>query len=513
MARIFINKYEMNELKSRFYSISNRITTLESDIVRSINRLDWEVSQKELVRGQILSARKKASELARQSNQLRLFVDKAVNDFSNTDSRIAGMQRESSNWLERIWKGLAGYSSRIYSSLRHDALKLFESVKKAGVLFVNRNIEMATTNISNIKTGLESFKYVAGPVLPFVITEILRNRLQAVHDSKKSTITPKPADQLKKSVNTDPMVSSSNIQQNIVGDPPGEYNDRQKAQYYLNAMGFNIGKNDGILGVKSSSSLIIFQYSQGLRVTGKVDDSTLKKLRECSDGGTSYESIMESNIVKNWKPGIPTISRDDKVNGYLESKNMVAVPAAGGGSAYLEKEAAISYAMMINDIMDYNKTEEAKKNGILDLNKFAAMGSASGNRTYHQQVEAYLNERHGGNDAANPVFNDSKKAEKWIADNWKKYDSHAHWNNVPDELTQKGGALVGHGKSDHGWGLALDMNLKDPGSYGDGKGNATTPEVKWLEKNGNKYGFSGLVTSTNKKGDVYHETWHWNYMK
>jgi peptidoglycan hydrolase-like protein with peptidoglycan-binding domain len=59
-------------------------------------------------------------------------------------------------------------------------------------------------------------------------------------------------------------------------------------------MGFDTGGVDGVMGVKSSSALIIFQYSQGLTVSGEVDEATLIQFEKCANDKTSYKSIMNS---------------------------------------------------------------------------------------------------------------------------------------------------------------------------------------------------------------------------
>lgn len=58
-------------------------------------------------------------------------------------------------------------------------------------------------------------------------------------------------------------------------------------------------------------------------------------------------------------------------------------------------------------------------------------------------------------------------------------------------LYSKGGLAAEPGKSNHGWGSAVDLNFKV------GKGNA----LEWLKKNGSKYGFS----------TIGREPWHWEH--
>ena len=87
------------------------------------------------------------------------------------------------------------------------------------------------------------------------------------------------------------------------------YSNEKKAQYYLSKMGFDTGGVDGVMGVKSSSALIIFQYSQGLPITGEVDDATLAQFEKCVRK-TSYESIMYK--MRDWNPEKSTVDPNEK---------------------------------------------------------------------------------------------------------------------------------------------------------------------------------------------------------
>jgi hypothetical protein len=245
------------------------------------------------------------------------------------------------------------------------------------------------------------------------------------------------------------------------------YGINKKAQHYLNYMGFDTGGVDGIIGVRSSVAIILFQYSQGLSVTGVVDDATLEKIVQCAGSGLSYSDIMESDAIKNWVPGTPTVERKYP-SGFLKDVPMVRIPTFNFKDSYVERETGIAWAMMVNYAMEYNKTAEIK----LNINRFASKGPDSGYRDFDKQQ--YF---------------------------WDLY------------IQGKGNLAAEPGKSNHGWGLAIDMDLRDPGSLGGGKGYATTEEVRWLEANAGRFGFSGLISGSNHKGNIYKETWHWDYMK
>ncbi|WP_432663961.1 PAAR-like protein [Wukongibacter baidiensis] len=290
--------------------------------------------------------------------------------------------------------------------------------------------------------------------------------------------------------------------------PPSNHNNVKKAQYYLEVMGFDIGGIDGIMGVKSSSALVILQsYIDRENVTGEVNVLTIEKLKSLAESGVTYSSI-KTTYIDNWSPRSATISKVREKNGHLEKENMVRIPTKGGGNAYAEKESVISWAMMVNEAMEYNKTTQAK----LKISNFGLKGPNSGYRAYNQQVEAYIDDEYLGGALAANVSRYWKKpeaAKEWLNENAKNFGKNGHWNNVPDNVTAEGGPLAGYGASKHGWGLALDMCVGNKqNSFAD------SLECEWLEKNAAKYGFEGLVKNTNKKGKTrYLETWHWNYTK
>ncbi|MTI48437.1 MAG: hypothetical protein FH761_11385, partial [Firmicutes bacterium] len=313
-------------------------------------------------------------------------------------------------------------------------------------------------------------------------------------------------------------IDEGDINSGNIGVPNG-YNDNQKAQFYLSEMGFDIGTNkdgspliDGDPGVKTSYSLILFQYynnhynSDKPTITGEINKETLEYLKNAAENGLTYEKIMKSDYVKNWTHGNPTIEKIKSDNGTYDINSDKFVRIAGG--EYVEREAAIAWSMMVNAAIEHNKTADIK----LNINKFKAN---SGYRTYKRQIELYFDELWAdGSDAWNPTFADytaANEAKKEIRKNWwyrKILDSN-EWNEYKDDLR-------GHGNSNHGYGLAIDFRTGDPGSEGHGKGFAKTEEVRWLLHNAPLYGFTpnfdnryGIPATPNKT--VFKETWHWNY--
>lgn len=239
-----------------------------------------------------------------------------------------------------------------------------------------------------------------------------------------------------------------------------KYNANQKVQYYLNKIGFKVGNINGDIGAQSSSALIIFQFSQGISITGIADATTIDMLRKFTDNNGSYNDIMGLDIVKNWKPQKGSLSGK---NGEL-NVNQLTVVAAVGNNGYLQKEAAVAWALMVN---------EARKDPNNRMNAFSLKGSISGYRSIDDQRLLF-----------------------------KQYGGDTNRVAYP-------------GKSNHGMGLAVDLNVSVFGQQQEGRG--TTYEVNWLANNAQRYGFTPYLNKDNphfKDGsNNYYESWHWNYLK
>ena len=63
--------------------------------------------------------------------------------------------------------------------------------------------------------------------------------------------------------------------------------DIRRLQVVLNQKGFNIGKPDGVLAVRTRNALIAFQRQQGLEPTGKIDQPTITALGLSNGGGST----------------------------------------------------------------------------------------------------------------------------------------------------------------------------------------------------------------------------------
>jgi len=278
------------------------------------------------------------------------------------------------------------------------------------------------------------------------------------------------------------------------------------------------------IAVEKASALIIVQWYIGqtvkdtkVKINGKLDDSeTLKALKILYDSASEPLKVAEKIMDEKWSPKKPAIDKNNtKINGkiddYKTNDIFIPIPNYEGGKAFIEKNAGIAWAMMIQGAIEYNKHPNSDTtNKKLVIGQFAAQNEFSGYRPYHQIVEAEVLQRKGlGPGAADPVFDNPKDANAYI-DSLNKKKLAKHWTNIPDKLTQKGGVLSGHGGStaNHGWGVALDMK-----TGGEKKGVSNDTEVKWLEKNAWQYGFEPLLQSPNYiKGRMnFGESWHWGY--
>jgi LAS superfamily LD-carboxypeptidase LdcB len=260
---------------------------------------------------------------------------------------------------------------------------------------------------------------------------------------------------------TTPSEGKSNRGSNApVQAPPSDYNDTQKVQYYLSQLGFNIGVDksgkpiiDGNLGVKSASSIILFQQKMGLPITGLVDNATLAALTDCAQKGISYDDIMK-------KEGKELAPMPEGENGKLNETNFTKIPDIEGTSARLPEKAAVAWA---------NLVQAAAQDPNFNMNVFYVAGPISGYRDI--------------------------KGQRDLKEYWRKQG--------------KSGNAADPGFSDHGLGRAIDLNVSDPQT-----GVAQSYELKWLEKNAQRFGFVPLLDKTEteeKRVNYYKETWHWIY--
>ena len=274
---------------------------------------------------------------------------------------------------------------------------------------------------------------------------------------------------------------------------PDEYSDIHIAQSYLNTIGFNIGiyaeghekegqpMIDGFMGAKTSSAIIIFQYSQGIPITGVADTATITMLNKCSNNNISYSDIMESDIVKNWKP---EIVQNLGQNGRLDTSTMTQLPTTGSGHGYARKKVAVAWALMVNDAMKYNSDSSF-------INSFALMGSVSGYRSFEDQQRLFDETKAGVIQAYN-----NKGSAPGVYNAMDKYNKTVYYMNAGNTYAEAINYATRFyaakpGTSNHGYGIALDMQL---GGYG-------TDAHNWISNHGEDYGFYKLPN----------EYWHFDY--
>lgn len=286
---------------------------------------------------------------------------------------------------------------------------------------------------------------------------------------------------------------------------------------------------DGDWGNRSRAASMVFQNSAGITVTAKPDIATLNKLIELNQNGKKY-----ADIFKLFKPADHQAEvLPDNINGHLsqaETDKLFKIRANNGGEALLQKSVAIAWAYLVNEIA---------KETTFDVKRFYPSYDTTGYRSYKVQVRFYagyylkklhippFEHNHNSANAAQPYFDVGiTSAQSYI---WSCRESFGIEREYFDSVAGKPGdgkALSGYGKSNHGNGVAIDLDVQDTGGGREehGEGYATTDQVRWLEANAIRFGFKPYLLSTDngygegkiKVGDKivnnYKETWHWNYM-
>ncbi|MGI6085767.1 MAG: D-alanyl-D-alanine carboxypeptidase family protein, partial [Acetivibrionales bacterium] len=283
--------------------------------------------------------------------------------------------------------------------------------------------------------------------------------------------------------NIDKALSQANIPDSggetgtgTINPPPAQCDTvEKKAQYYLSQLGFYIGVDDngnpdidGSWGNHSITATILFQYSMGITVTGKCDQTTMNKLVEAANKNMEYDSI-----IKKFNPSdLPPVKGE---NGKLDITKLIAVKTNDKDNAYLTKETAVAWAYLI---------DAARRDG-QDYRQLYPSHYDSGYRDYATQKTKYRDL--GPGTAAYP------------------------------------------GTSNHGFGIAIDFSTTRRGGqarYHEG----TTDMMIWLEDNAKNFGFEPLLYDDTKPEDHpkygpptkwsdkrqkevnnYYESWHWNY--
>ena len=88
----------------------------------------------------------------------------------------------------------------------------------------------------------------------------------------------------------------------------------KQAQQYLQNKGLYYGKIDGLAGPKTRQAIVAFQKSEGLTVSGKLDQATAEKLATYVAGNTTDETIIVVQEIQNVdvveEPAVEVVEQD-----------------------------------------------------------------------------------------------------------------------------------------------------------------------------------------------------------
>lgn len=74
----------------------------------------------------------------------------------------------------------------------------------------------------------------------------------------------------------------------------GKSAEIKQMQMTLNALGFDVGEADGIMGSRTRSVLLGFQYMYGIPETGMLDDATRRALQRAQEGAMERHTPSEA---------------------------------------------------------------------------------------------------------------------------------------------------------------------------------------------------------------------------
>jgi RHS repeat-associated protein len=235
---------------------------------------------------------------------------------------------------------------------------------------------------------------------------------------------------------------------NSIPEPPSNYNNSQKVQYYLSNMGFDIGGIDGDIGFRSQAAILIFQYSQGVEITGRADNATLMALKQSSHEG---KTVNDTSVLSTFIPVNTGLDEGGHSITNRKEPNYSDLIVVGGYQ--LHKDAAVAWAYL---------TTAAREDGI-GKNLLTVK---SGYRSIADQQKLWT--------PALKKYGSEQAAKRWVA--------------------KPGG-------SEHQTGYAIDFGM----SYSLKSENVSklknTDEYKWMIANASKYGFYNYIA----------EPWHWSY--
>ena len=97
-------------------------------------------------------------------------------------------------------------------------------------------------------------------------------------------------------------------------EPAGTRTTVGDAQRALNALGYNVGVPDGVMGPKTRAAIVAFQRSAGLAPDGRVSDQLLASLNSANSGGGQSPSKVSSTQSAGTTPTtqISQLTYDEK---------------------------------------------------------------------------------------------------------------------------------------------------------------------------------------------------------
>ena len=264
---------------------------------------------------------------------------------------------------------------------------------------------------------------------------------------------------IEEEIETLPPVNDNKVPDVVTGkaitEAPSNYTDNQKVQYYLTQMGFDIGGIDGIVGQYTQAAILVFQHSQGLPVTGKVDAATLAALEKCAKEG---RTISDTSVYAPFSPK-PT-NLGDPGGASIQSCNRKEASSSdliSIGYYRVHKDAGLAWAYLIT---------AARMDGIDEANGRRLLTIGSGFRSIEEQTILW--------EDALERYHTPEEARIWVAP---------------------------PGTSEHQTGFAIDFTMRYTSSSSNVELLRDTPEYEWMVKNAHKYGFYNYQS----------EPWHWSY--
>lgn len=207
-----------------------------------------------------------------------------------------------------------------------------------------------------------------------------------------------------------------------------------------------VNKSESTISPLIYANVFLFQHlTNGLEVSGKIDQKLLLKLNESIANNIDYTYVNDRVVLKE-KLGSLVINRDGQKNGFLSKSGLVMFPSTNGRIAWTKKNTAIAWAAMV--------CIAAFDDPNLDLYNFQGRSPDDVYRNFLTQAYYKYVKFPNGNIAATP------------------------------------------GNSNHGWGDAIDMAF-NINVYESDRYKATSLESIWVENNGTDFGFTGYYVEKN----------------